>query len=399
MFIPIGDTPNPPRNYTPWVNWALIAANVAVYLLISLPLTAKGVHPNDPLLREYLQYLAPSIPSWSALRQVLAQLTAYDLFVFSHGYKPGAPELNDLVFSLFLHGGLWHLAGNMLFLWIYGDNAEHRLGRLGYLLTYLISGVAATLFFGLFARQSMLPLVGASGAISGVLGVYFLLFPRNQIKVFVALFPFFMQTILLPARWVLGFYLVIDNLLPFIAGSQSNVAHGAHIGGFLAGLGIARLGEHFAWKWPWTDRYKDLGRRPHTKETVIDAEVLAPPLVDLREAIAQQDRNQALQTLRQLGREDLAALSPTECAILADWLDQAGYAIAATRLLRGCLGQRSNASNLADAYLALGLLRLKHGQPTAAYQHLLTVFDYNPSVETAERARQALAQIDVFRRR
>jgi len=398
MFLPVGDTPNP-RNYTPWVNWAIITANVAVYLLISLPLTAKGIHPRNPLLQEYLQYLAPLARSWGELRQMLSQLTAYDLFVFAHGYKPGAPELGDLFFSLFLHGGFWHLFGNMLFLWIYGDNAEHRLGRLGYLLTYLVSGAAATLFFGLFAGRSMMPLVGASGAISGVLGVYFLLFPRNQVKVFVMLFPFFMNFILLPARWVLGVYLVIDNLLPFLAGSQSNVAHGAHIGGFLAGLGIAWVGEHFAWKWPWTDHYKDLGRRPHVKDTVIEAEVLAPPLYDLREAIAQQNPHQALQTLQHLGREDLAELSPTECAVLADWLDQAGYSIAATRLLRGCLGQRANASNLADAYLALGLLRLKQGQPTAAYQHLLNVFDYNPSPETAERARQALAQIDVYRRK
>lgn len=315
MFIPIGDTPNP-RNYIPWVNYALIGINVAIYLIISLPLSMRAVEPSDPNLHEYIRLIAPDLPAWVSLYDVLLQIKAYDIFTFVHGYKPAAPEITDLFFCMFLHGGFLHLAGNMLFLWIFGDNAEHRLGRIGYLLTYLAAGVAATLAFALFAGDSMTPLVGASGAISGVLGLYFLLFKRNRVKVFIMLFPFFMNVILLPARWVLGFYVIIDNLLPLLMGAQSNVAYGAHLGGFLAGLIVALAGQALSWRWPWKDRP-------------------APP----------------------------------------DRKDPAG------------------------AHLALGVMLLKQGQPTAAYQHLRSVFDHDPSEEIAGQARSALAEIDVYRRK
>lgn len=397
MFIPVGDTPNP-RNFTPWTNWTIITANVAIYLLISLPLSSKGVSLNDPLLQEYVNLIAPSLSSMAELRQLLSQISSYDLFVFAHGYKPGAPELNDLFASLFLHGGFWHLAGNMLFLWIYGDNVEHRLGRVGYLLSYLLSGVVSTLFFGLFAVGSMAPLVGASGAISGVLGLYFLLFPRNQVKVFIALFPIFFNVILLPARWVLGIYLILDNILPFLMNSQSSVAHGAHIGGFLAGLAIAWGGEHFAWHWPWSDQFRQLGRSGHTETVKPEENFDSSPLSVVRTAVAERNPDRAIDALARMDRQEMALLEPRECSILAGWLDESGYTVVATKLLQGCLAKYPGSHDLADAYLALGLMRLKHGQPTAAYQHLLSVFDYNPDPGTAEQAKQALAQIDTYRR-
>lgn len=253
MFLPFGDAPNP-RRFRPWVTWGLIALNVGIFLAVSLPLSFTKADPRDPLLREYLRLISRSLPLGISLREAMSQVSAYDLFVMRWGFKPGAPEVRDLFASLFLHGGLAHLLGNMLFLWIYGDNVEQRLGRLGYLAAYLFTGVAATLAFALFARDSMLPLVGASGAISGVLGLYFVLFPRNVVKVFVFLFPFLMTTILLPSRLVLLFYLVLDNLLPFLVGVDSGVAYGAHIGGFVAGWAIARIGESLArrtaWRWP-----------------------------------------------------------------------------------------------------------------------------------------------------
>ncbi|RME24630.1 MAG: rhomboid family intramembrane serine protease, partial [Deltaproteobacteria bacterium] len=255
MLVPIGDTPNP-RNFTPWVNWSLIAINVGVYLFITLPLSHQGIDLNDPAVIEYIRALGGRFDMTQLMR-----ISAYDLFTFAHGYKPGAPELSDLFACMFLHGGLLHLAGNMLFLWIFGDNVEHRLGRLGYLLAYLGTGVVATLAFSLFAMNSMVPLVGASGAISGVLGIYFHQFPRNRIKVFVALFPFFFDVVLLPARWVLGFYVIVDNLLPFIMGHQSGVAYGAHLGGFIGGLGVAWLAESFGWQLPWKDPNWRVGRR------------------------------------------------------------------------------------------------------------------------------------------
>lgn len=245
MFLPIGDTPNP--RGVPYVNCLLIGVNVAVFLLVSLPLTFAPPDLNDPLLLEYLRAVGArgSIP----VQAILQQLSAYDLFIFRYGYRPSDPSLTTLFTAMFLHGGWLHLVGNMLFLWIYGDNVEHRLGRLGYLLAYLGSGVAATLFFAIFVPDSDVPMVGASGAISGALGFYYLWFPRNQVKVFIFLFPFIMNTFLLPARLVLGFYLLVDNLLPFLVnnGAAAGVAHGAHIGGFVAGLaaafGIDRLGK------------------------------------------------------------------------------------------------------------------------------------------------------------
>ena len=100
-----------------------------------------------------------------------------------------------------------------------------------------------------------------------------------------------------------------------------------------------------------------------------------------------------------MDRHDLTALQSEECLVLANWLHEAGHPIAATRLLRSCLANHPRAANLADVYLLLGLMRLNQGQPTAAYQYLLSVFDHHPTPQTTERARQALAQIDSFHRK
>ena len=120
----------------------------------------------------------------------------------------------DLLSCMFLHGSLMHLFGNMLFLWIYGDNVERRLGSFAFLLWYLLTGVAATLAHALVFSSSEVPLVGASGAISGVLGFYFVWFPRNVVRMLAFLPPFLMQVFEIPARYVLGMYLVLDNLCP-----------------------------------------------------------------------------------------------------------------------------------------------------------------------------------------
>ena len=235
MFLPVGDRPNPPTR--PYVTIALIALNVAVYLLITLPLSRVRPDFNDPMLVEYVRSLGSQVD----LKYFLQYVTAYDLVVFEYGFRPASPSVVSLLTSLFLHGNFAHLAGNMLFLWIFGDNVEYLLGRKGFLFTYLGGGICATLFFMLFVPDSPIPLVGASGAISAILGCYFIWFPHNHVKVFVFLFPILMTTVMIPARVVLGFYLLVDNLLPFIltTGEGTGVAHGAHIGGFLAGLTLA----------------------------------------------------------------------------------------------------------------------------------------------------------------
>ncbi len=394
MFLPIGDTPNQP-GFIPWMTWLLIAANVAVYLLITVPLASKGVDVNDPRVQEFIRLIAPTLPPSLTLPQFISQITAYDLFTFMHGYKPGAPSLADLFSAMFLHGGFLHLFGNMLFLWIYGDNIEYRLGRIGFLAAYLFTGAAATLVFAFFAGYSLTPLVGASGAISGVLGMYFILFPKNRIKVFVLLFPFFMNMILVPARVVLALFIIIDNLLPWVAGAPTGVAYGAHIGGFFAGLAIAWAGEQVVWQRPWKDGYWRMGLRPARRPSP-DGAAPGASLDDLRAALRQDAPAKALETIARLDRSAIAALEPAECVTLAGWLEESGHPIAATHLLRGCLTRRGPAQDLADVYLMLGLMRLRQGQPTAAYQHLLSVFDHNPSEQTRTRAREALDRIHVY---
>ncbi len=395
MFFPIGDTPNP-KNFTPWITWSLMAANILIYLFITLPLSMQGVNPGDPLLEEYIRSIAPYLPSGVSLRQVLAQVNAYDLFTFANGYKPGAPEMSDLFFSMFLHGGFLHLAGNMLFLWIYGDNVEHVLGRFGFLAVYLGTGAVATWFFSFFAGPSMIPLVGASGAISGVLGVYFLLFPRNKIKVFVALIPFYVDVFLLPARLVLGFFVIVDNLLPLLIGPQSSIAYGAHIGGFLGGIAIALAGERLSWSWPWKDRAWRTDRPTAPREPEPGYSGISNLSV-LRTAMERKHPLDVIDALSRMNRSEVAKLSPDECVILSEWLDDTGHAAAASRILKQCISTHRDSDRLADAYLSLGLLRLKQGQPTAAYQYLLASLELNPSAETSMRAREALRRIDVYR--
>ena len=237
-MVPIGDAPNPPGIHV--VTYVLVAVNVAVYLFVTVPLEATPPNPNDPVLGEYLRVVAqarPDIPP----RVLLEQTSAYDLFIFTHAFRPAAPRIANIFYSMFLHAGFAHLFGNMLFLWIYGDNVEYRLGHLRYLLAYLASGICAVLFYFLLASRSRLPMLGASGAISGVLGFYFVWFPRNRVRLLL-LFPLFGQ-VTVPARLLLGMYLVVDNLLPFLltTGDAGGVAYGAHIGGFVAGFAGAQL--------------------------------------------------------------------------------------------------------------------------------------------------------------
>lgn len=395
MFFPIGDTPNP-RGFIPFVNWALIAANVVIYLFISLPLSMSAVDPSTPGIAEYIEHIRPHLPPFASVQELFASLSAYDVFVFAHGYKPAAPDLTDLFASMFLHGGLLHLAGNMLFLWIYGDNVEHRLGRTLYLLTYLSCGVGATLFFALFAGESMIPLVGASGAISGVLGLYFLLFPRNKVKVFVFLFPLILDVFLIPARWVLGAYVLIDNLLPFMLAAESGVAYGAHLGGFIVGLVVAWTGERCCWSL----------KRSFNKDSVpagSNGPAVGPaprdPAERLRFALRDGDPAAIMKAYADINAGDIAGMDPHDVATFSSWLVRSGYGVSASRLLRRYLAANARRSDLAPIYLELGLADMDRGQIAPAYQHLLSVFDYSPDPMTASKARAALERIEASRPR
>ncbi|MCB9899069.1 MAG: rhomboid family intramembrane serine protease [Planctomycetes bacterium] len=379
MFLPLGDFPNPRGR--PWVTQALVALNVAVYLLFTLPQGGRPADPHDPLLLEYLRAVGGHLGR-SELRAFAEQVSAWDLSVFRWGFRPSDPSPATLFTSLFMHAGALHLAGNMLFLWIYGDNVEARLGRLGYLLAYLGTGVAATLANMLLAPHSPLPTIGASGAISGVLGFYFLWFPRNRVRVLLLLFPFLIDVVVIPARIVLGIYLIADNLLPLLLESGrggGGVAYGAHIGGFLAGLGLAALlvrrGSPDAQD-PATGRPAPSGGVVSGPEAAAAA-WLALDAAGARGALTARE-------LFDLGRELERRLRPELALQLYERL-----------LVLQPGGRVAAAAHLAAAHVELDAL----GRPEAARRHVRDALSADDSPSIADAAQRQLRRIDEVSRR
>jgi membrane associated rhomboid family serine protease len=224
VFIPLKDL-NPRRSY-PIVNTTLILLNVLVFLYqYTLP-------PHAFKLFMTTNATIPArFPAWLS------------------GHAPFEVAFLPLVTSMFLHSGIAHIAGNMLFLWIFGDNVEDFYGHFIYLLFYLVCGIGSGLLHVLFNLNSAVPAVGASGAISGVMGAYALLYPRSRILtlVFIFLVP-------IPAVIILGYWFVLQ----FLAGITSlgmtangGVAVWAHVGGFLLGMlitSLARGGKAARWQ-------------------------------------------------------------------------------------------------------------------------------------------------------
>ncbi len=151
------------------------------------------------------------------------------------------PPVATVLTSMFMHGGWMHLIGNMLYLWIFGNNVEDAMGHARFIVFYIVCGVAAFLAHSLPAASSTIPMVGASGAISGVLGAYLLLYPHARVLVAIPL-GFIIHTTRLPAGWVLVFWFVLQLISQALSGDQqTGVAWGAHIGGFVAGLVLIPL--------------------------------------------------------------------------------------------------------------------------------------------------------------
>jgi len=166
-----------------------------------------------------------------------------------------------LVTSMFLHGGWAHLIGNMLYLWIFGDNVEDALGRGGYLLFYLLAGVGAGLAQVAMAPSSLIPAIGASGAIAGVLAVYLVLYPGAPVRALVPGF-FFARVARVPAAAVLGMWFIIQLFNGFLSLGVNTMATGgvawfAHIGGFVVGLGVGFIarGRRRQPSFSWRTRY------------------------------------------------------------------------------------------------------------------------------------------------
>lgn len=386
MFLPLGDTPNPPGR--PWLTWTLVGINVAVFLLISLPAEYRTVDLSDPLLMDYLRSVGARgrIP----VQAVQEQVSAYDLFLFRYGYRPWAPTFTSLFSAMFLHAGWLHLGGNMLFLWIFGDNVEYRLGRLNFLLAYISTGICSTLFFGIFSGGPEVTLVGASGAISGVLGLYFFWFPRNRIRTFVFLFPFVMGTYLLPSRLILGFYLIADNLLPFLidrAGS-GGVAHGAHIGGFVAGLVLAYAIDR-ASGWSFLAEEKRLGKAMGEKAG------------DLAEALERGDVRSAARLYFSLpGRSERIRFQSRDLIALGEALLEEGRCGQALPVFRRFISERPADCLYGRACLGAGkaMMGLER-RTTSAFQYFLSALDAPGSPEVAEEARKYLSRIEWAGRR
>ena len=217
-MIPLRD--DNPTSTLPVLTVALIAANVLVFFYqISL----------GPEASEELVYQFGAIPAAVTGSRALPAALAV------------IPPIFSVFTSMFLHGGWIHLIGNMLYLWIFGNNIEDAMGHIRYLVFYLLCGVAASFSHILSDAQSLIPSIGASGAISGVLGAYLLLYPRAKVLVLVPL-GFFTQLMHIPASLVLGLWFLLQLLSSAMSGGQGGgVAWWAHIGGFIAGVLLVAL--------------------------------------------------------------------------------------------------------------------------------------------------------------
>jgi membrane associated rhomboid family serine protease len=173
---------------------------------------------------------------------LLAGDAAYEATIYKYGATPNrilaGQDLHTLVTSIFLHGGILHIFGNMLYLWIFGDNVEDALGRKKFILFYLGSGVIASLAHVAFNSTSSIPTIGASGAISAILGAYILIYPRAHILTLVGFYGVGTM-VAIPALALLGFWFVLQFLemsVVWVTSASAEVAYWAHIAGFIAGI-------------------------------------------------------------------------------------------------------------------------------------------------------------------
>jgi len=237
MFPLRDENPHPP-GFKPLVTYALIIANVIVFF-IEVVFTGQFIDFTNEKAFTFFY-------DWGAVPNCITGATA-SIIDFGGGPEnipcPSEPYVT-LLSSTFLHGGAMHLGGNMLFLWIFGDNIEQKFGKIKFLGIYLLWGVLAGLIHIMGDSTSVVPAVGASGAISGILGAYLVIFPKARIQTFLML-GFFWRMMHIQARWFLPFWLVFQNLLPlFIGGfgvAGGGVAYLAHIGGFAVGLATGFL--------------------------------------------------------------------------------------------------------------------------------------------------------------
>lgn len=213
------------------------------------PIRDENPTERFPLITALFLAVNILVFGWQFLLGPQAKLVVFSFgaipYEITHGvavYRPvHIPTSLTLFTSMFVHGGFLHLAGNMLYLWIFGNNVEDRMGRFRFLVFYFICGLAAVFTHIFISPDSRVPMVGASGAISGVLGAYLLLFPRARVLTVIPIF-FFVRVVYLPAALLIGFWILVQVVNGFVSLKvEGGVAWFAHIGGFVAGLLLVKL--------------------------------------------------------------------------------------------------------------------------------------------------------------
>jgi membrane associated rhomboid family serine protease len=242
MLFPIADE-NTDRRTTPFVNYVLIGINVLVFVFLQgLGSNEKFTYAYSTVPKEIITGRDFTTPNQRLEHPVTGQVVEIP------GLQPTLiPVWLTLITSMFMHGGIAHLLGNMLFLWIFGDNIEDRLGHVRYIVFYLVCGVLAslahvftTVAFAASDASLLIPSLGASGAISGVLGGYLLLFPTKKVMVVISWFVTAVPAFIAIGLWFV--FQIISGLGMLGSGSQAGgVAYAAHIGGFVAGLVLIKI--------------------------------------------------------------------------------------------------------------------------------------------------------------
>jgi membrane associated rhomboid family serine protease len=250
----------------PFVNYSLIAINAIVFIW---EMIVTGFFTDEQTIAEIFSTYG-IIPKFLLSGDILSVLT-----------------------SMFIHGSIAHIIGNMVFLFVFGDNIEDRFGRIKYLLIYIAWGVVAAFVHSIYATSTgtgVIPAVGASGAISGVLGAYLVMFPRA--KIFTVIMAFFITTIRIPAIAFIPFWFILQIVFAFLGPSGGGVAYLAHIGGFVAGMGTGYVWkllskQNMSWIPSITKNRRVRKERPRLEEAApqISPEVIEGP--DFYEIIAE----------------------------------------------------------------------------------------------------------------
>lgn len=228
-MFPIGDD-NSDITITPFVNYAFIAINIIVFVFLQqLGSSESFTYAFSLVPKEITTGIDLAGP------QVISDGTGGTAAIMQ--YATPLPVYFNFLSSMFMHGSIGHIAGNMLFLWIFGDNLENLLGHLRFALFYIVCGFAAAFAQIAMDSGSIIPMLGASGAISGVLGGYVLLFPKRQVR---AIIFNFLTTV--PAIAAIGIWIVYQLVLGYLSpAGQGGVAYAAHIGGFIAGIALVKV--------------------------------------------------------------------------------------------------------------------------------------------------------------